>query len=207
MTPSRRNWHRRFCCFIVDYDVRRSLAFLSLNLNHFYTSTKSFAMFNAVIAQFATYCQIKWPFSDITSSGLSTRHFHSCATHHAGFKASWKWSFPVRMTSCPPEQDVTSCDIHLQWGWNIAWMQLTDDRTAAGYSPIGHGAYRWFHLLEQRRTLKMSLAYTVCGLLFLHCFFIWNAEGLEERKRKGGQDMSESQRLGGAAYRANTLWK
>lgn len=26
-----------------------------------------------------------------------------------------------------------------------------------------------------------------------------------ERERKGGQDMSESQRLGGAAYRANTL--
>ena len=26
-----------------------------------------------------------------------------------------------------------------------------------------------------------------------------------EKERKGGQDMSESQRLGGAAYRANTL--
>lgn len=92
MTLSRKNCHRRFCYFTVDYDVRRYLAFLRLNLNHFYTCTKSFAMLNAVIAQFAIYCQIKWPFSDITSSGLSTGHLHPCATHHAGFKASWKWS-------------------------------------------------------------------------------------------------------------------
>lgn len=63
------------------------------------------------------------------------------------------------------------------------------------------------NLLEPWRNLKKSSACMWAALPLAAS--LCETQRLKEREaeREGGQDMSESQRLGGAAYRANTLWK